>query len=297
MAPSSDKFADPPAVDSDGVLTFTPGTQPWLATVVVNAKDDGGLEDWGLPASAPYDKPDDASDTVTFEIAIYPDDGPPSDADPPTVDDVAATVAPGAIGTSTVPVRLSWHGTDAGSGVTGYELQQQVTGGAWTSVALPSPTSTSIVRSLAVGTTARFRVRATDGAANQGAFVEWDSIHVRRPQERSGAIDWKGVVGPGRRRPLLGRPLAAHGSDRATGDVRVHRRLDRLGQPACPPTAGRARVWLDGIRVATVDLQAASRSYRRIVFATAIATDGPHTLEIRPLGDGRVDVDAFVVLD
>ena len=48
--------------------------------------------------------------------------------------------------------------------------------------------------------------------------------------------------------------------------------------------------------VATVDLHAASRSDRQIVFATSLATGGPHTIEIRPLGDGRVDVDAFVVL-
>ncbi len=180
--------------------------------------------------------------------------------------------------------------------MTGYELQQQVTGGAWTSVALPSPTSTSIVRSLAVGTTARFRVRATDGAANQGAFVEWDSIHVRRPQERSGAIDWKASWAKADDDRFSGghsQHTAATGRRATfafTGDsiAWVSRRA---------PNAGRARVWLDGIRVATVDLQAGSRSYRRIVFATAIATDGPHTLEIRPLGDGRVDVDAFVVLD
>ena len=117
MAPSADKFADPPAIDADGVLTFTPGDEPWLATVVVNAKDDGGLEDWDLPASAPYDKPDDTSDTVTFEIAIYPADRAAArrrsarrstTSRPPW--------HPGAIGTSTVPVRLSWHGTDAAPG-------------------------------------------------------------------------------------------------------------------------------------------------------------------------------------
>ena len=48
--------------------------------------------------------------------------------------------------------------------------------------------------------------------------------------------------------------------------------------------------------VATVDLHAASRSDRQIVFATSLASGGPHAIEIRPLGDGRVDVDAFVVL-
>ena len=296
MAPSAEKFADPPAIDSDGVLTFTPGDEPWLATVVVNAKDDGGVEDWNLPASAPYDKPDDSSETVTFEIAIFPDDGPPLDTDPPVVDELAATVAPGAIGTTTVPIRLSWRGTDDDSGVTGYELQQQVTGGAWTAVTLPSPTSTTIVQSPAAGTTARFRIRATDGAANQGPFVEWDPIRVDRRQERSGAIDWTGSWARADDDRLSGghsRHTKATGRRATfsfTGDsiAWVSRRA---------PNAGRARVRIDGVRVATVDLHAAIRGYRRIAFTTALATDGPHTIEIRPLGDGRVDVDAFIVLD
>ena len=42
------------------------------ATVVINAKDDGGVQDLGLGSSASYDKPDDTSDTVTIHIAIYP---------------------------------------------------------------------------------------------------------------------------------------------------------------------------------------------------------------------------------
>ena len=36
--------------------------------------------------------------------------------------------------------------------------------------------------------------------------------------------------------------------------------------------------------------------YRRMIFTRHLASGGAHTLEIRPLGDGRVTVDAFVVL-
>ncbi|HEY6569343.1 MAG TPA: Ig-like domain-containing protein, partial [Candidatus Limnocylindrales bacterium] len=67
-----DTFAVKPTIDADGVLTFTPGTKPWLSTIYVYAQDDGGLEDWNFSPSAPFDYPDDSSDQVTFEIAIYP---------------------------------------------------------------------------------------------------------------------------------------------------------------------------------------------------------------------------------
>ena len=205
-------------------------------------------------------------------------------------------MASSVIGTTTVPVRVSWHGTDDDSGVAGYELQQQVPSSGWTTVTLPSPTSTAVVRSLAVGETARLRVRAIDGAGNESAFVAWDPIDVRRPQERSRAIDWTGTWARADDARLSGghsrhtRTTGHRATFAFTGDsiAWVSRRA---------PSAGRARVLIDGVRVATIDLHAASQAYRRIVFATSLATDGPHTIEIRPLGDGRVDVDAFVVLD
>ena len=50
----------------------------------------------------------------------------------------------------------------------------------------------------------------------------------------------------------------------------------------------------DGVKVATVDLRATS-AFRRIVFRRNLS-GGTHTIQIRPLGGGRVDVDAFVVL-
>jgi hypothetical protein len=50
------------------------------------------------------------------------------------------------------------------------------------------------------------------------------------------------------------------------------------------------------VLVATVDLDAGSTQYRRIVFRRGFSTRATHTIEIRPLGDGRVDLDAIIVL-
>ena len=472
-----DIFAVKPTIDADGVLTFTPGTKPWLSTIYVYAQDDGGLEDWNLPPSA-LDKPDDTSDQVTFEIAIFPvpqappvafddnltvledtpgtvsvidndtdvnddllsvaavgaagkgtatkdathtwwadytpsrdangsdsfaytvsdgqggtdtgtvhvtitpvnddpvaaddevtvaqgasdvvlpvlgndDDidgdtlsvsaagaashgtavatggvltyspaagytGPDAfdytvsdgagghatasvavdvspDAVPPVLSQLRDAIAAGGIGASTVPVRLSWHGADPVTGVARYQLQRR-SGGDWVNVDLPSQLSTSVVQSLAVGSTARFRIRATDGAGNRSAYTEWAPIDVRRSQERSAAIDWTGTWHEADDTRFSGghaRHSSGH-SRRATFAFTGHA-IGLVSRRS--PNGGHAEVRVDGLLVATIDLSASTSRYRRIVFRSALATGGPHTIEIRPVGDGRVDVDAFIVLD
>jgi hypothetical protein len=63
-------------------------------------------------------------------------------------------------------------------------------------------------------------------------------------------------------------------------------------------------VWLDGVKVATVDLYSSSEQPRKMVFTkNDLDSSQAHTLEVRVLGTKRtessgtrVDVDAFVVL-
>jgi hypothetical protein len=61
-------------------------------------------------------------------------------------------------------------------------------------------------------------------------------------------------------------------------------------------TGGRAKMLIDGVQVATIDLDAGATQYRRLVFRKGFAGSGAHSIEIRPLGDGRVEIDAFIVL-
>ena len=80
-------FSVDPAIASDGTLDFTPaGTTAGIAQVTVRATDDGGLEDWGLPAGT-MDPPDDTSDAVTFSIVVtaVTDHDPIANGDPLTV--------------------------------------------------------------------------------------------------------------------------------------------------------------------------------------------------------------------
>jgi hypothetical protein len=281
-------FAVEPAIDADGTLTFTPGPDPWLAEVTVKAHDDGGLEDYLLPDGAPYDPPDDTSDAVSFRIAIEP-----PDTDPPVVDGLAARIARTSIGGGNVPVRVSWHATDAGSGVTGVTLRRRVDDGGWREVPVASPASSRAVVLLGVGTTNRLRVRASDGAGNASPLVAWPAITVLRPQEGSDEIAWTGLWRLDSDARFSG-GRSARASEQGHASTFAFTGSDVAWVSRLSPHAGRAAVRIDGVRVATVDLSGPS-AYRAIVFRRHLVR-GPHTIEIRPLGDGRVDVDAFIVL-
>ena len=63
---------------------------------------------------------------------------------------------------------------------------------------------------------------------------------------------------------------------------------------------GKADVYLDDVKVATIDLNSSSTSPRKVVFMKSWASSGPHQLKVWVYGAlakrPRVDVDAFVVL-
>jgi large repetitive protein len=62
-------FAVAPSISSEGVLSFTPAQHgSGSSTVTVHAKDDGGLEDYGVSSV----HPDDTSDPVVFTISVDP---------------------------------------------------------------------------------------------------------------------------------------------------------------------------------------------------------------------------------
>jgi hypothetical protein len=65
------------------------------------------------------------------------------------------------------------------------------------------------------------------------------------------------------------------------------------------PKRGKAAVYVDGNKVATIDLYASSTKYRRVVFRRAWTDAGSHRLEIVVLGTSgrpRIDVDAIVYI-
>jgi hypothetical protein len=199
---------------------------------------------------------------------------------------------------STGPVHVGWTGSDAGSGIDHYAVQQSTNGGAWMTVA--APRTPSLERNLAPSSAAthRFRVRAFDKAGNVSAWAYGPTFRTLRIQQSSSAVAYRGrwstatssSASGGTHRWTRSRSASASFtfSGRAVGWVAVK-----------APGYGKAKVYIDGAYAATVNLAATSASHRRIVFSRAWTSTGTHTIRIicqATSGHPKVAVDAFVVL-
>ena len=229
----------------------------------------------------------------------------PGDTLSPVVKPPSQSLVTGpALGTEEVPVKISWSGTDSGSGVAQYELQQSINGGPYASVSLPSATAVTKTLSLEPGKTYRFQVRAQDQAGNWSGWKQGPSFTVTVFQESDSAI---GYVGAWNTQSLSS---AYGGSLRyaSTGGNSAQLTFSSGSNVAWVASKGKdhglAEVWLDGAKVKTVDLYSSTAQWRKAVYAKSqLNTLASHTIEVRALGTKnasssgtRVAVDAFVVL-
>jgi hypothetical protein len=228
-----------------------------------------------------------------------------------TVDTTAPAVQPPArsfvqnsrLDTSTIPVQLTWSATDSG-GVATYQLQQSTNGGAYQNVSLPSATATTITRPLTPGNTYQFQVRAQDKTGNWSSWKPGSRFQVDAYQESASAISYVGLWST---QTLAGTYGGAQKYAKGAGTEKATFAFTGNEVAWVAPTSsnrGKADVYLDGTRVATVDLYSSSGQTRKVVFSRAgLDPSVSHTLEVRVLGTKnaaskgkRVDVDAFVVL-
>jgi len=232
------------------------------------------------------------TDTATVLVTITPDTAAPvlsglTQALPSQI--LATNTA------NTVKVDLRWAGTDAGSGVASYQLQASVNGGTYATISLASATATTTQRTLTIGREYRFRIRATDGEGNVSAYRSWPALTPGRHQEDSSLASYVGTW------TTVSSASKSAGKARYATATTARARFTFTGRDVGwvatrTSSSGRADVYLDGSKVATIDLDGATTEYRRMVFRWHFSTTGTHTVELRPLGDGRVEVDAFIVL-
>jgi hypothetical protein len=115
--------------------------------------------------------------------------------------------------------------------------------------------------------------------------------------DRSGSVSYSGSWGRGTVASAVGGTLT---STRYGGSYARHRFVGRAIGIVAPTstTRGKARIYLDGVLKATIDLGTTSTP-RRVVYAASWAASGTHTIELRALGTaGRplVSLDALVIL-
>jgi hypothetical protein len=192
-------------------------------------------------------------------------------------------------------VRFAWSRSDVGSGVHHYEFGLSTDGGAYATVAssLASPT---FDRALATGHTYRARVRATDVAGNVGAWAYGSAFRLTTYQESSGAVHWSGTWRTGSSTSFWG------GHDRYAGAAGAKASLTFSGRSfawvgSVGPSRGWAKVYVNGVLVKSVNLNAAANANRRILFTATWSTARNRTITIRisgTAGHPRGDIDAFL---
>lgn len=220
-----------------------------------------------------------------------------ADTTDPNTKSPSVRFAPGG-SDATVPVQVSWSGTDAGWGIASYQLQRSVDGGAWTKVALPSARATAITQRLAYGTSYRFRVRASDKAGNIGAWDVGAAFRPRRTADTSTTLRYS------RGWATVSDPTAYGALVHETGTAGRAVSLEFRGRAVAwiaerGVSYGKARVYLDGAFVKTIDTGYDAALPRRLVFRASWPTVGTHRMRIVVLGTiGRptISVDGFAIL-
>lgn len=196
---------------------------------------------------------------------------------------------------TTVPVTLTWSGSDTGWGIAKYQLERSTDRGTWKRV-LGAKVKTLAVR-LAPGHRYQYRVRAVDKAGNRGAWKHGAAFRPVLVGDGAGAISygsgWTSVPDA----TALGGTL--HTTDVATTATYAVTGRGVTWIAAKGPSHGLAKVYLDGKLVATVDLESASEAPARVVFRHRWPTKGTHVLKMVAQATASrptVDIDGLVVL-
>jgi subtilisin family serine protease len=213
-------------------------------------------------------------------------------AQPPST----ATRTKATLGTTTVPTTTAWGAaTDRTSAIGGYELQRSVDGGAWVTIGATTASVRSAIGSQAFGHGYRYRVRARDIAGNWSAYAAGANSTAVLLSERSSAVTWSGtwhkVSSSAASGGTTTYSTAAGASVRTTFSGRAIAVVAPVNK-----TRGSAAVYVDGVYRGTISFRSSTGHSRTLVYSTVFPTLGTHTIQLRVSGNGRVDIDAFVIL-
>lgn len=194
---------------------------------------------------------------------------------------------------SRLPIQITWSGSDDRSGIARFELSHQADGDGWTPAS--TTTDTTAVTFLAAGHTDRFRIRAVDAAGNASAWATGDTFRLAAVQQSSSKVSWHGAWSTSDDDRFW------RGSTRTTRRAGATATVTFTGRTfswvaLTGPGRGKAAVYVDGIKAATVDLGAATRTYRRIAWTGRWPSHATRTVTIKALGTAgrpRIEVDGF----
>jgi hypothetical protein len=223
------------------------------------------------------------------------------DTTPPTVTAAPAPtlVANTNVAAGRVPVRISWAATDAGSGVSSYQLQESVGGGAFRNVSLPTATTTQLTRQEIPGTSYRYQVRATDAAGNPSTFRLGRLFTVRAFQESDAAIAYSSGWTTTAQAGAFGGSVRTATAAGSTATFSLSGALAVAWVSTKDASSGGAHVLLDNATTSAVNLNSASTQPGRLVYVKRASASATHTVRVTvdgTAGHPKATVDAFVVI-
>jgi Zn-dependent metalloprotease len=200
-----------------------------------------------------------------------------------------------------LPVRVTFTASDP-SGVGATSLQHRLGGGSAENVELPGRRSTAVITTVPDTPTAQtFRAGARDTLDNVSSNSR--TARIRSIQETGGipAVVYTGWWQTQSAATFYGGAARFASAAGRRARLTVANVTDLAWVATRGPNRGRAEVWVDGRKRATVDLYAPEAQPRRVVYAISFASPGSHRIEVRVLGTRRpsssgtrVDLDAFV---
>ena len=190
--------------------------------------------------------------------------------------------------------RVEWDTQSARPQGTIYELQKLVSG-SWRNVTLADPAHPALETWLKPNAASRFRVRLTDSAGNSGPWFSGERFVPKLVQNPSTMFSWS--------KGHWSKHWTSKASGRSTGKgTRAGARATFTFTGSAValvgtygPSRGAARVYVDGVLEAEVDMFASSMRWRRVWFSRQFETSGAHTVTVEVVGTPgrpRIDVDA-----
>jgi large repetitive protein len=191
--------------------------------------------------------------------------------------------------------RVTWSGMDAGVGLARFDLQRALNGGAFATLTLPSPTATALDLPFTIGANYQFRVRSVDKNGNASAWFTGPVFTVARYQETSGFLHYGGTWSlTSNVNDSGGAAKYTSVAGRSVSFTHVMRDVAFVGPRSS--TRGSVDIYVDGVKVSAVSMTTTTTIYRQVIWQMHFAKIGTHTIKVVVRGNGRFDIDCFLIL-
>jgi subtilisin family serine protease len=219
------------------------------------------------------------------------------DRSAPTISALGMTILPNAsLDGSAIPIRLTWSGTDTGTGIRKYVVGYSTNGGSSWNILSQDIRTPGVDLLVDPSGSLRFRVQSVDWADHGSPLSTGPTFSPRLVQESATAITYSGAWtrstsslysgGAVRNTSVGGRSATYSFTGRGVAFVTTR-----------SATRGVVKIKLDGVQVARIDLGTSPNKFRHIVWSRVFSTVKAHKVQVIVVGTyGRVDLDAFAVL-